>query len=783
MSLLVIRVAHRNTSSGAPEDNEREDEMRTTPHHAPCPPRMWLALLAGLSLLAIPRFALAEARDVQSAASEARDVESAATGTKEPDRDPHDHAHGFHDDSVVEGEPKERVYSFGIDELVVTASPLPRKASQLAGAVSTLTGEQLLQKQQPSIGETVRYLPGVSASYFGPGASRPILRGLGGTRVQMLIDQMDVPDASSTSNDHAVTVDTLGVEKIEILRGPATLRFGPNAVGGVVNTIENRVPTKKVDEPLTGSVELRGSSVDGGFGGAAVLSGQAGNVAWRLKGFGFDAGEVSIPGYAESEQLREQEEAEGDDHDGEDHEGEEEEAFGTIPNSQVRYTGFTTGASWIDEKFFVGAAVSNFSTNYGVIFHEADHDHDHGEEGEEGEEPPILIDMNSWSLDLAGGVTDPLEYIHSLEARLRLVDYEHSENEGDFVATMFDKKAYDLRIEAVHERMGIFEGAVGFQSNFSDFKVSGEEAYVPNTYTAMNSLFLIEEADLAPLTLELGARFDYVSVESGGGGAFGPALKRTFPLGSASAGVVYDFLDGQFLSFDASWSMRAPSYAELFARGVHVATGFFEIGDPDLDSENGVGLNLGYTGQFAILDWSVNAFYDRFWNFTYIEGAGEERDGVEVGRFVSSGAALAGGEVEVALHLLEGGPHRIHVIGRADGVYAQNLDTDEPLPRMPPVRFGGSLVYEYGTFQAQFDALRAMAQERVPDGEFTTAGYTMLDLGFDYALEHLDWPVTPEFFFRVANLLDVEARASESFLRDQAPLPGRNFTGGVRITF
>jgi len=718
-------------------------------------------------------------------AAEPADVTPETSGTGTAQTNDHPHAHGHHDETFVEKPPRERVLSFGLDEIVVTGSAITRSASRLAGAVSTLSGEELLQKQQPTIGETLRYEPGVSATYFGPGASRPILRGLGGPRIQMLIDRLNVPDASSSSEDHAVTVDTLGVEKIEILRGPATLRFGPNSVGGVVNTIEHRVPKKPVGKVYEGSVELRGSSVDGGFGGAAVIEGEVENIVYRLKGFGFTAGEVSIPGYAESKQFREQEAAEAD----EDGEEEEEEAFGSIPNSQVEYTGFNAGVSWVDDRFFVGAAVANFHTDYGVIFHEAGHDHSHGHGGhgghgdEGGEEPPILIDMDSWSLDFAAGISDPFKGLHSAEARLRLIDYEHYESEGSFIATTFKNKSYDLRVEAVHERLGILEGSLGFQSTFSDFKVSGEEGFLPNTYSSTNSVFVIEELDLAPITIEMGARFDYASVASGGGGAFGPAETRDFPLGSASVGVIYDFLETQFLSLDASWSMRAPSFEELYARGVHVATGFYEIGDPDLDTENAFGLNIGYAGQFSIVDWSINGFYNRYWNFTYLEGTGVERDEIEIGRFIATDAELAGGEFEVAFHLLEDGPHRLHLIGRADGVYAQNLRTNQPLHRMPPVRYGGSLVYEYQTFRAELDVLRANKQDRVPDGEFSTAGYTMLDLGFDYALEMLDLPVIPLLFFRMTNLLNEEARASESFLRDRAPLPGRNFTGGIRVTF
>ena len=707
-------------------------------------------------------------------------AEHSTTAPAEAHDDAHDaHTHGFHDDDAPISEPRERVLSFGLDELVVTASPLPRTASQLPGAVSILNGKELLQKQQPTIGETVRYIPGVSASYFGPGASRPILRGLGGTRVQMLIDHVEVFDASASSNDHAVTVDTLGVEKIEILRGPATLRYGPSAVGGVVNTIENRVPRSLVEGDFAGSVELRGSSVDGGFGGAAVLSGNIEKLVWRLKGFGFSAGDTSIPGFAESQQLREQEKAEGDEDE------EEEPAYGRIPNSQVEYAGFSAGASWVDDDFFLGLAVSDFRTNYGVVFHEIAglEGHSHGELAPGAEPPPVVIELDSWSLDFAGGITDVIEGIHSIEARLRLTDYQHQELEGTFVATNFESKAYDLRIEAVHERFGVFEGAVGFQSNFNDFKVSGEEGFLPNTFSARQSFFVIEEVDLAPVTLELGGRFDYANVKSGGGGRFGPDDERSFPLGSGSLGAVYNFDEEQIVSLDTSWSMRAPNYEELYANGIHIASGFFEVGDRELDTESALGVNLGYSGRFSIVDWSIAGFYNRFWDYIYLQATGEERAEVAVGRWLASDAEFAGGELQVAVHAIEDGPHQLHVIGRADGVYAQDLDNDQPLPRMPPVRFGGSLIYEYEAFQAQFDAIRAHKQDRVPEGEFTTAGYTMLDLSFSYVLNIPDAPVTPLLFFRIANLLDEEARASESFLRDRAPLPGRNFTGGIQLRF
>lgn len=694
----------------------------------------------------------------------------------------HDHPHGFHDHDVEAGPPRERVYSFGLDELVVTASPLPRKASELAGAVSTLTGTELLQRQQPTLGETVKNLPGVSSTYNGPGASRPILRGLGGSRVQILQDHLAVIDASAASNDHAVAVDTLGLERVEILRGPATLRYGPNAIGGVVNTIERRIPRAVPDELLGGSVELRGSSVDGGFGGAAVLAGGSGQWAYRLKGFGFTAGDVSIPGCAD---------AHHDDESGgaaeSDHADEDDEECGVLPNSQVNLAGFSSGFAWIGDKFHIGAAPSYFRTDYGVVGHAEHHEEDEAGSHDEEEELPISVDLESWSLDLAAGVSELGPQVHSLEALLRLTDYEHVELEGDEAATRFRNRGWDLRLELVQERIGILEGAVGFQSTFSDFDVSGEEAFLPTTRTAVESLFFIEEIDLAPVIVEFGGRFDYTTVRALESDVFGPGRRRNFAGGSAAVGVVGDVTPDQTLSLDLSWSRRAPNYEELFADGVHVANGVYEIGDADLGAEAAIGLNVGWLGQFAVVDWSMNFFYDRFDDFVFLEETGAMREGVPEARFLASEAAFVGGEIEIAGHVLDLGDHRLHIIGRADYVHAQNLDADEALPRIPPLRFGGSLVWEFETFRAEFDAIRAMAQERVPAGEETTPGYTMLDLDFSWVLDRdalgIDVAFEPQFFFGIHNLLNAEARDAASFLREVAPLPGRNFTGGVRATF
>jgi len=648
----------------------------------------------------------------------------------------------------------EKVLSSSVDEIVVTASPLRRTASQVAQPLSILDGTALVQRRQPTLGETLKSLPGVTSTYYGPGASRPIIRGLGGDRVRILENGLVTLDASAASDDHAVTIDPLSVERVEVLRGPSALRYGPNAVGGVVNTFDGRVPSQRRDGMLAGSVELRGASVNDQFAGAAVIDGGYGPLAYRFTGFGLTAGDVDIPGAARSARLRRAEPRPTSD-----------EARDTLPNSAVDTSGFSAGMSWVGDRFYLGAAPSLFRTDYGVV-----------------SEEDVTIDLAQNRLDLAGAVFDPTDFLLSIDGRMRLVDYHHTELEGAEVGTRFENQGYDLRLEAVHRRLGLMDGAFGVQSYRADFTANGDEAFLPPTLTRAQSFFVIEDVDLDPFTIQAGARFDYTSVESEGGPRFGSARDRSFANVSGALGLVYALAHEHFASLNVAYTERPPNLEELFANGPHIALFRYEIGDPDLDTERSVGLNLGYDKPEGRVVWSVNGFYNRFWDFITLMPTGRVRDELSVEVFRAVPAHFAGGEVEVGWHLIDGPIHRLHLIGRTDYTWAENRDSGDELPRIPPLRFGGSVLYGWDRFEAQLDVMRALDQRRVPDDTFPTDGYTMLDLDLAYTFAPVG-PTTPMLFLRASNLLDEEARDATSFLKDLAPMPGRNVTGGVRVTF
>jgi iron complex outermembrane receptor protein len=653
-----------------------------------------------------------------------------------------------------QGHITDQTLSFGIDEVVVSASPLGKTATDIAQGVSVLDGTELLLKQQPTIGETLKYLPGVSSTYYGPNASRPVIRGLSGPRLRVLENGLDTLDVSTASDDHAVTIDPLVLERIEVLRGPATLRYGPNAVGGVVNAIDGRVPNQLRDRVLSGRVETRGASVNESFSGGAVLEGSAENIAYRFSGFGLTSGDLSIPGFARSPQLRAAEPL-----------PPSQEAKGTLPNSAAETEGFSTGFSYVGDDFYLGGAPSLFRTNYGVV-------------AEDG----VTIDLASNRLDLAGALYDPFPWLLSLDGNVRLVDYHHTELEGAEVGTRFENQGYDFRLEGVHRNLGPVEGAVGFQSFRSDVSAEGEEAFLPPSLTNAQSGFVLEDVELAPFTIHLGGRVDWTTVDSSGGDAFGPPVSRDFFNGSTALGLIYQLTHQQSLTFNAAYNSRPPNAEELFANGPHIALDRFEIGNADFGSERSMGLNAAYLKTEGRFVWSVNGFYNRFWDFITLIPNGRIEDDLPVEVFTALPAQFAGTETELAYHLIDQPAQRLHLIGRMDYVWSENTDTGDPLPRIPPLRFGGSVMYEWHDLHAQLDVLRAQAQDRVPANTFTTDGYTMVDLSFSYTFEPVA-SMTPMLFLRMSNLADQDARDAASFLKDIAPLPGRNFAGGLRVTF
>ena len=433
--------------------------------------------------------------------------------------------------------------------VIVTGNPLGSNA--IAAPVSVLGGDELVRRRGTTLGETLNGVPGVSSSYFGPNANRPIIRGLDGDRVRILSNSGVSIDASALSFDHAVPIDPLVVERVEVLRGPAALLYGGEAIGGVVNTIDNRIPKYSLTG-LSGSAEVRLGGAERERGGSGLIEAGNGDFALHVDAFGRKTADLLVPRYAPVE------------------------ADGTvlpttrhIRNSAARSDGGAVGGSYTFGHGYLGVSAENYSSRYGTVAEE-----------------DVVIDMHRQRTSLAGELRDLGGWIRAVRGQINDTRYHHDEIDGSgAIGTTFRTSGTDSRIEVEHAPLGPVKGVVGVQFENLGFAALGDEAFVPTTHTHKRAVFIVEEG-LSPIgKLSGGFRVERANVDSDGdadpaAARFGPPQQRSFDLRSASLGTVYDLNTEWSLSGNLSTSARAPASYELYANGVHAATGAYERGDP-----------------------------------------------------------------------------------------------------------------------------------------------------------------------------------------------------------
>lgn len=671
------------------------------------------------------------------------------------------------------------------ERVVVSTTPLGGELFEQVQPVTILSGDELKLRLEPTIGETLNREPGVSSTYFGPGASRPVIRGLGEDRIRVLQDGLNTIDVSDVSPDHAVTIEPLTVKIIEVVRGPATLLYGPNTVGGAVNVIDNRIPSERLSRPIEGKAEGRFSSAETLRSGAGIVEFGLGPIVVHLDGFKRETDNIEIPGFARSERLREMQPLPPG----------EEEAKDELPNSFTESEGGAAGASYLWEGGYIGLGYSGIDSTYGTVA-----------------EPDVTIGLEQRRWDVRGAFQKPFAPIKSITYKFGYSDYTHTEFEGSEVGTVFDLEGYDGRIEIVHEKLSLFEGVFGYQTQKTDFSALGEEAFLPPVETESHAGFVFEELDLKPIRLQLGGRFDHQTNQTQTNLAFGPGVTRDFDAFSGSAGIVYLPNDDYVVTLSLSYTQRPPTYVELFANGPHIATNAFEIGDPNLDLEESIGLDLSLRKKLGRVTGSISFFYNHFTNFIKVAPTGEIEDDLPVFLFSPTDADFLGGEATVTFHLIEpvtagestgsedaksvlsknvknvaasgrpGHSHRLHLETKADYVYAQDNKTDRSLPRITPFRLGAGLIYEWkDRFSARVEGQYVHEQDRTAEFELPTDSYFLLSASASYRIAA--GPVDFDIFLKGSNLTDEEARLHTSFLKDIAPLAGRGVVAGIRATF
>ncbi|MFN3352151.1 MAG: TonB-dependent receptor [Brevundimonas sp.] len=653
-----------------------------------------------------------------------------------------------------------------VEEIVVTAAPYGVTADATTIAVDVLDEEDLLTAPSAGLGDVLNGLPGVRSTSFAAGASRPVIRGLAGPRVQVLTNGLGLIDASALSPDHQVAADPGEATRIEVLRGPQTLAFGGSAIGGVVNVIDGRIPEEAPEGGIDGSISAQSSSVDDGYKIGGGVSFAAGPLVFTLDALRREAGDYDIPAPAES---RRQLEAEGEDY--------EDTGETTLENSFVNLDAYGAGVSYVGGWGFVGLSVKRTETDYGVPGHAHEHEHEEGEdedhdEDHEEEEEVVTIGLEQTRYDLRGAyefVAGPLSQVRFAGG---YADYTHTEFEGEETGTVFISEGYEGRVEFVQRRRGGWDGAFGLQALSRDLNAVGDEAYVPQTDITEFGAYTLQRLDRGTWGLEGGLRVDTRDLDSVAG-------SESFTNVSGSVGVFAKPADGWFVGLSVSRNGRAPTEAELFAEGPHIATRAFEIGDPSLDNEEVTSLEaaLHYEDE-GLFEADLHLFHATYDGFIDLRPTGAEEDELPVFQYVQTDAEFYGAEAEARVTAWEGANGSLALTGGFD-IVRGSTDLGAPA-RIPPFSLTAGVEGEFGPLVARFKARRVGAQDRVAEFELPTDSYTRYDAFLGWRPAALPGAMV---FVEGQNLSDEEIREHASFLKDLAPSPGRNVRVGVSYAF
>ena len=689
-----------------------------------------------------------------------------------------------------------------VERVVVSGGEIESSETDKAQSVTILSEDNLKLHTQPTLGDTLAEQPGVGASDFTAGASRPVIRGQADNRVRVLNNGTEVFDVSNLSPDHAPSLSTLLSQSIEVVRGPATILYGSGAIGGVVNVTDNLIPVEQPPTMLSGEVDARFNSVDLERSGAMALTlSPFQHFVIHAEGSILRTDDRSIPGYALDQRIRAELTPEQRHND-----GFGGNPFGTVPNTMVETKDFGIGASYVWDKGYFGASYTRFLSYYGVP--------DDPEVDEPGVSPArVHLNVRKDQYNVRSSIVDPLPWFSVANLKFVYTDYKHDELDNNKVGATFKTNGVDSRIELVHKQIGIVEGSIGSQIFYKDLSVLGEEAFLQPTHDLAVAGFIFEEVKLNPVRLQFGARVEYdaVSIDSSNPeltSLTSPSQKdQEFLPVSGAAGAIYDFARDWQLALNLTYSQRAPTPEELFARGPHDATFQFIIGDPNLDVEINRTVDLSLRRTAGRVTGFISGFYTGYDGFIDFAPTGQFEEGLQVFVYTPKKATFYGGEGRVDFHLLPlsitkisetsdsksvknvimGGqettqknPNDLYLRLQADYVHAED-STGEPLPRITPFRYGISLNYESEHWLASIEGWRVDAQNRVAQFETTTPGYTFFNVSAGYKFQ---WGRTYNYLYvRATNLLDAEGRDHLSFLKEVLPLPGRGVVVGLRTTF
>ena len=643
-----------------------------------------------------------------------------------------------------------------VDKVVVTASPFTDQDELQSVQPAVVIGKAaLLRDRASSLGDTVSTQAGVQSSSFGPGASRPIIRGLDGPRIKTAENGASTLDVATISPDHAVTAEVLGARQIEILRGPATLLYGSGAIGGLVNVVTDRIPQAHSDG-LKLLLDSRFSTAERArdFGGQLRTS--AGPIAFtgEYSDRKTSAYEIAVKGTLG------------------------EPGNGTLPNSQTATKNASLGGSYILDNGFVGVGVNRFESRYGIPSPDA-----------------TTIDLKRDRIELLG----ELNHVVGVERiRFSAADnrYQHAELESTgAVGTVFSNNATSARIDAQTRPMAGWRTVLGIDGERSNFSAVGAETIVPLTRSQTSALFAVTERTLGPGRIEIGGRIERVKHTPD---VTADLAARNFSLSNGSIGYQWQATATSAISASFSHAERAPAIEELYSKGAHIATLTYDLGNPQLAKERSQNIDVSYKLQSQAWSLRASIFRNHIKNFIYGASVDENGDSVadrvntegEIAadaellkrEFKNVNARFTGAEFSLGYAPTQG----FGFSTMADTV--RGIITSEGggnLPRMSPSRFGGKLTWRGGADNAWYadaGATHVFQQNRVASFETSTPGFTRIDASVRFRVAFAN-NRSAELYLLGRNLTNRDIRVHTSFLKDFAPMPGRSFYLGATTTY
>lgn len=609
------------------------------------------------------------------------------------------------------------------EQVSVTSSLNEESSLNSLQATESLSSIEIAEKNSLSLGELLEGESGVAKRSSGPGNSRPVVRGFDGDRVLVLQDGMQTGSLGSQSGDHAEPIDPLSVEKVEVVKGPSTLLYGSNGIGGVVNAVTEH---DQAHPGLRGYLTGLGSTNSYQAGGSAGI--EYGTAHWSLwgNGGGQRANDYDTP-------------------------------LGRVTNSFVRAGNANIGSGYYGDHGSLSADYTYDWRRYGIPF------------DPESADEVVFLKMRRQGIHIRGGLKDLDSFVTGGDFSLQYNDYKHDEINSmtGEVNTAFNNKLFSYRGVLDQRKVGLFSGNFGVSGFHRDYNTSGEEAIAPPTRQENIAAFAVERIDLPRVTFQFGGRIEHNSYDQD------VYVDRSFTGFSGAAGARVQLWEGGAFVANYTHSYRAPALEELYNNGPHPGNGVFEIGDPNLMRERGDGVDVSLRHSTSRLAGEINFFYYRLSDFIFLAPTGTEEDGLPVTFYSQANARFRGAELKFDVGLTKS----LWLRTGLDYVDADLTSISTPVPRIPPLRGRIGLDWNYKGFRLNPEVTMVSRQDQIFSLETTTAGYTTfgVNASYTFASQHVAQVISVSAF----NLGDRLYRNHLSFIKDFAPETGR----GVRLTY